>query len=43
MSDFGRDQGVRKILPEALVDIPRKNFSRNAEIGQNSHLWMGII
>lgn len=24
-----------------MVDIPRKNFSRNADIGQTGHLWMG--
>jgi hypothetical protein len=39
---FGRDQGVGKNLTAGIWLIFRGlNFSRNADIGQIGHLWMG--
>jgi hypothetical protein len=39
---FGRDQGARKNLTAGIWLIFRGlNFSRNADIGQIGHFWMG--
>jgi hypothetical protein len=39
---FGRDQGVGENLTAGIWLIFRGlNFSRNADIGQIGHLWMG--
>jgi hypothetical protein len=41
---FGRDQGVGENLTAGIWLIFRGlNFSRNADIGQIGHLWMGTI
>jgi hypothetical protein len=52
IGNFVRYQGFRKILPQApegsapgvhIIDIPRKKFSYNADIGQIGHLWISTF